>query len=258
MSSKTQTQQHERTAPSSPLRLVGVGLDGYAGGRDAVALASTLADATGASLMLIAVHVEPVYTLGPLEGYDLKSMRKQARARAIETRDSLAPQARVEVQSDVYIWRGLRHVVRAEHADLLVVGSGQEVREGHARLGKWTADLDSHLERPLAIAPRGARNRRGARLERIGVGVDGKPEAQAALELAESMAAVAGADLVVREAERGRRPAKALSELCEQVDLVVLGSGRGGPAGRVVFGPTSRALLRDAPSPIVVAPRPAG
>ena len=258
MSSKTHTRRDDRTAASSPLRLIGVGVDGYASGRDAVVLGSVLARASGASLMLVAVHVEPVYTLGPLEGYDLKSARKQTSVKAIETRDSLAPEARVEVQSDTYIWRGLRHVVRAEHADLLVVGSSHEARDGHARLGKWTADLESHLERPLAIAPRGMQTRRDARLERIGVGVDGGPEAQAAVELAGSIAAAAGADLVVCEAEAGRRPAKALYELCEQVDLVVLGSGRRGPAGTVVFGPTSRALLRDAPSPIVVAPRPAG
>ena len=217
-----------------------------------------LARATDAGLMLIAVHAEPPYTLGPLEGYDLNSMRELARATLIETRDSLAPQARIELQSDVLVWRGLRHAVRQEHADLLVVGSTSQAPEGHARLGRWAAELDSHLEHPLAIAPRGMQSRPDARLERIGVGLDGGPEAQAAVDLAESIATAAGAELVVCEARGERRAADALYELCEQVDLVVLGSGRHGPHGRLVLGPTGRAVLRDAPSAIVVVPRPAG
>jgi hypothetical protein len=56
----------------------------------------------------------------------------------------------------------------------------------------------SHLECPLAVAPRGMQDDPGARLERIGVGFDATPESEAALSLAGSIALAADADLRVR------------------------------------------------------------
>jgi nucleotide-binding universal stress UspA family protein len=144
-------------------------------------------------------------------------------------------------------------------------------------------------------------------LKRIGVGYDGGPESDAALELAGSMAR-AGAELRVRavvddrvpvllrsalrglvatewtniiaeeqqrlhdqavaaaaatgatanvEVLRGR-PADALLALSGEVDLLVVGSRRWGPAARVLLGSTGEALLQDAACPVLAVPRPHG
>jgi nucleotide-binding universal stress UspA family protein len=50
--------------------------------------------------------------------------------------------------------------------------------------------------------------------------------------------------------------ASTLAEACEDgVDLLVVGSRRYGPLGRVLLGSVSTALLRKAPCPVLVAPR---
>ncbi len=283
MNSSTDAHAVHRPARTWPPALIGVGVDGGPGGRDAVALASTIARATGAKVMLIAVHVEPSSSFVLPDGMDWKSLQKQAWATVAEARESLAPDARIEVQSDVLVWRALRHVSRAQHADLLVVGSGHDARDGRARLGRHASELQEHLEPPLAVAERGMHDRATGRLERIGVGFDGRPESQLALELAGSLASAAGAELTVRgaalpgqgaalsevagsaaratgvrahsEVTTGR-PLKVLRGLGEEVDLLVIGSGRRGPAGRILLGATGHALLRDAPCSVLIAPRP--
>jgi nucleotide-binding universal stress UspA family protein len=116
------------------------------------------------------------------------------------TRDALAPDARIAVQADVLVWRGLRHVVRREHRDLLVIGSARGTDAGLVRLGRSMDDLLGQLECPLAIAPAGFQEQTKNRLDSIGVGFDDTPEARAALELAVSIASSAGASLEVRQA----------------------------------------------------------
>jgi nucleotide-binding universal stress UspA family protein len=303
MTSASQARRDDRSAGVSPPMLIGVGVDGGPGGRDAIVLSSMLARATDAELMLIAVHVAPITRFVEPEGLDSSSLRKQVWADVANARDALAPEARIEVQSDAVLWRGLRHVVRFQHADMLVVGSSSEAREGHGRLGRHARELQEHLERPLAIAPRGVQHRPKARLERIGVGFDGRPESQAAVRLSGCIAVAAGAELEARgvvddrvvaglrveavipkrgetverelaslsehahAAARGTgaqaqidvapgRPTDALRELCGQVDLLVIGSSHSAPPGRIMLGSTGEALLRDAPGPVLVVPRP--
>jgi nucleotide-binding universal stress UspA family protein len=189
--------EHRTTLVPAP-RLMGVGVDGTPSGRDAVVLASVLAHATQAELMLIAVYEEPL-----LEGVvptelGWTSVKQQARAMLARTRDSLAPHARIAVQSNALAWRGLLRVARLEHRDLLVLGSTRRAQYGQVGLGKVPGELLSHLECPLAIAPRGMQDAAGARLQRIGVGFDATPEAEAGLSVAGSIALAAGADLHVR------------------------------------------------------------
>ena len=283
MSSLTDARGDGRGTRLAPPALIGVGVDGSAAGRDAVVLGSILARATGAEVLLIGVHVEPSAQYVLPAGLDWKSLEKQAWTTVAEARESLAPSARTEVQSDVFVWRALRHVVRFEHAGMLVVGSSHDAREGRARLGHHAAELQEHLDVPLAVAPRGMQEHASGRLERIGVGFDGHPGSRAALELAASLASAAGAGLTVGGAAmpgRGAalshaaagaadasgarahvevttgRPVGALRKLGEQVDLLVIGSGRTAPPGRILLGTTGRALLHDAPCPVLVAPRP--
>jgi nucleotide-binding universal stress UspA family protein len=189
--------EHVTTVVPAP-HLIGVGVDGAPAGRDAVVLAAMLARATQAELMLIAIFEQPL-----LEGVvpvDLgwTSVKEEARAMLARTRDSLAPDARIAVQSNAVASRGLLGVTRFEHRDLFVLGTTRRADYGHVGLGNVAGDLLSHLECPLAIAPQGLQDEAGARLERIGVGFDATPESEAALSLAGSIARAAGADLHIR------------------------------------------------------------
>jgi nucleotide-binding universal stress UspA family protein len=266
-------------------------------------LASLLAGVTSAELMLIGVHEEPIVNVVLPAEVGWTTTKRQARATLIETRDLLAPDARIRVQSDTLVWRALRHVARVEHRDLLVVGSGRHAAKGQVKIGPTARDLLCHLECPLAIAPRGMRNRDRPRLERIGVGFDRGAEAQAALKMAGSLALSASATLVVcaiaddrilgglaneedtfggidimasevsslsDDATAAARatgvpvavtanagvPADRLLAFAAAVDLLVIGSSRSGPPGRVNLGSTGRALADRAACPLLVIPRP--
>jgi nucleotide-binding universal stress UspA family protein len=291
-----------RDRPSS-LKLIGVGVDGNPSGRDAAVLGWLLARATGAELMLIAVHEEPLIPIALPGGMSWTALEKRTRTMLAETRDSLAPGARIAVHADALVWRGLRQVVRQEHRDLLVLGSAHEADPGRVRLGRSAGELLGHLECPLAIAPVGFQQHTETGLDRIGVGFDDTPESRAALDLAVSIAASTGAALEVRSAiddgvagglrteqivlegntlterrlisafERDLAatssigvptnlevgvgmPTDVLAELCDEVDLLVVGSGHSGQPGRVQSGGTGRGVLRLAACPVLVVPRP--
>jgi nucleotide-binding universal stress UspA family protein len=293
-------QAGRRSAPT----LIGVAVDGSAASPDAVLLGSLLARATDAELMLIGIHEEPLVPLALPGGMSWNALETRARTTLTAARDSLAPDARITVHTDALVWRGLRHVVRREHRDLLVVGSAHDADTGRVRLGRTAGELLGHLECPLAIAPSGFRQRAKQTLDRIGVGFDDTPESHAALDLAASIAAHAGATLEVRGViddrvagglrteqitlegdaltdrqltsafERDRAatagtgvatnlevvvgmPTDVLSELCGEVDLLVLGSGHSSPRGRVQPGSTGRGMLGLATCPLLVVPRPA-
>jgi nucleotide-binding universal stress UspA family protein len=174
-----------------------VGVDGTATGRDAVVLASPLGRSTGAELLLIAVVEESLVLLPGPDEVSWNTIQKQARATLAKTRDSLAPQARIVVQTGAVAWRGLESVVRRQHRDLLVIGSGRNGADGQVRLGRDAQELLCDLECPIAIAAHGMRNLHNPGIDRVGVGFDGEPEARAALALAASIAKAAGAELEV-------------------------------------------------------------
>jgi nucleotide-binding universal stress UspA family protein len=203
--SRTPHPGASRSTGRAPLGRIAVGVDGYAEGRDAAVLGATLARATGAELMLVAIHPDPLVVLPPELGWT--AMHKQAEALLHETRDALAPHARIDVETDWSIPRALERVVAREHADLLVVGSSRRGASGRVRIGSCTRQLLCHCSCALAVAPRGLSERPARQLERIGVGYDGDPESQAALSLAGAIALAAGAKLMVRAVVDDRLPA---------------------------------------------------
>jgi nucleotide-binding universal stress UspA family protein len=284
---------------------IAVGVNGYPAGLDAAALGAAISRATGAAMMLVAVHPDPMVVLP--EGMNWRSLERHARQVLAETRDALAPDARVVVRTDHSVARALHRVMSTEHRDLLVVGSSRHAPHGHVRIGKRTRQLLCRFESPLAIAPRGFHDRGELSLQRIGVGYDGSPESEAALAWAAGLAVAGGGGLRIRAVvddrmptvgwgevwmgdmmrdwvevvseEKGScrqqaqtaaaklgarfeaeavagRPADALLALADDVDLMVVGSRRWGPAKRLLLGSTGEALMHDAPCPVVAVPRP--
>jgi len=194
---------------------IAAGIDGFHEGRDAAALGQLLAKATGAELMLVAVHSTAPLPLPPELSY--RNLRKESQLVLREVRDSLAPRARTLTATDYSVSRALHRVVNRHHRDLLVVGSSRQGPEGHVRIGKRTRQLLCHFECALAVAPRGLHAKPELGLRRIAVGYDGDPESEAALALAATIAAGAGADLHVRAVVDDRLPVFARSAMSRPV-----------------------------------------
>jgi len=195
---------------------IAAGIDGFPEGRDAATFGRLLAEATGAELMLVAVHSAPLLPQPPELNY--ASRRKESQRILREVRDSLAPGARTATATDHSVPRSLQRVVRRHHCDLLVVGSSRLGPEGRVRIGKRTRQLLCHFECALAVAPRGL-HKDPRPLRRIGVGYDGGPESTAALALAASIAVAAGAGLQVQAVVDDRLPGLAWSSLSSVLGL---------------------------------------
>ncbi len=145
--------------------------------------------------MLVAIHPDPLVPTPPDSGW--KALHKQAEVLLRETRDELAPGARITVETDWSVPRALERVVTRDHRDLLVVGSSRRGPHGQVRIGKRTRQLLCHAQCALAVAPKGLSERTTLPLEKVGAGYDGSPESAAALSLAGSIAAAGGAKLRV-------------------------------------------------------------
>ncbi len=186
----------QHPAEGSALTLVhriAVGVDGFPEGHDAAALGQALAQVTGAALMLVTVHPEPLIL--PPVGLEFGQLRKEAREILHKARTAVAPRARTTIETDFSVPRALQRVVHKGHHDLLVMGSSRQGPEGRVRIGTRTRQLLGNFESPLAVAPRGYSKQSQQGFARIGVGYDGGPEAKAALRLAASIALAAETEL---------------------------------------------------------------
>ncbi len=172
-----------------------VGIDGFDEGNDAAALGRELAQATGAELLLAAIILDPVVVLP--EEMSLTSLRKEAEQAVRQARDEFAPGARMTVESDLFVARGLERVVQREHRDLLIVGSSRHGHSGEVMIGRCTRQLLHDARCALAVAPHGYRRRSRGQIKHIVVGYDGGAEAAEALELGAGIAAAAGGELTV-------------------------------------------------------------
>jgi nucleotide-binding universal stress UspA family protein len=202
----TATEQPAGSSTSSHPKVarIAVGVDGFPEGEDAATLGKALAEVTGADLLLVTVHSEPLIL--PPVGVNWTSLRHEAQEMLHGVRTTLAPGARTAVETDASVPRALHRVVIRERRDLLVMGSSRGAPEGRVRIGKRTRQLLCNFECPLAIAPRGYRANPKTGFSRIGVGYEGGEESQAALALAATVAAGAGAELDIYAVVDDRRP----------------------------------------------------
>jgi nucleotide-binding universal stress UspA family protein len=181
-----------------------VGVDGYAEGRDAAVLAATLARATAADVILVAVHPDPGIPM-PRE-MNWRALHKQADEMVRKVRDDVAPDAITVVATDWSVPQALERVRSEARRDLLVVGSSQRGQAGRVCIGDSTRELLGDAQCALAVAPRGFSERPEPRLALIGVGYDGTPEAHEALRQAGSLARAASARLRIRAVVDDRLP----------------------------------------------------
>ncbi|MFZ0381686.1 MAG: universal stress protein [Solirubrobacteraceae bacterium] len=201
--STTDTRSGPRGSGTGALARIAAGIDGFPEGRDAAALGHLLAQATGADLMLVAVHSAALLPAPPELSFT--SQRQEAQRILREVRASEAPDSRTATASDISVPRALLRVVRRHHCDLLVVGSTREGPEGRVQIGDRTRQLLGQFKCALAVAPRGMHVDPSPPC-RIGVGYDGAPESVAALALAASIALSAGAELRVQAVVDDRLP----------------------------------------------------
>lgn len=191
------TQSGARTTSHAiaPIQRIAAAIDDRQQGRDAAVLMRSLSAATDCDPMLIAV--EPDLSL-MLPYADWSDARDGTKAMLARVRDDLAPDARIEVDRDVSVARGIERVVARNHRQLLVVGSSRHGADQTVSIAHTTRQLVHDLTCPIAIAPRGLSSRQGFALRRIAVGFDGGSHASAAVDLALQLAQSAGAELVIR------------------------------------------------------------
>ena len=268
-----------------------VGVDGYQGGRDAIALARQLA-APGAKLTL--AHVYGAHTIGGLApGMSALELEAGEQTLSLALRDSELS-AETELVYSASVGRGLHELADRLNADLLVVGSSRRALLGRVMVGDDARAALNGAPCAIAIASR-AYAQAPRQLLRLGVGYDDSPESARALDAARALAERYGsaiqalwvvtlprvqeetpipADwdegikkleqqystrLAELEGVEGRvtygGPREELAQFGKNLDLLVLGSRGYGPLGRVVHGSVSGYLLGHASCSLLVVPR---
>jgi nucleotide-binding universal stress UspA family protein len=201
MSASSATDVGQLRRPGG-IELIAVGVAGGAADRDAALLATTIAGATGAEVMLVAVHPDlpkaVLLRIGTTEAGALAAVE--------EIRGSMAPGARTVIESDRSAAHAFARVVTREQVDVLVLGSSRAAPDGRVQIGRRTRQLLGTVPCALAVAPRGLCSRGKLELRAIGVGYDGTPEAAEALWQAGALARAAGARLRVRAVVDDRLP----------------------------------------------------
>jgi nucleotide-binding universal stress UspA family protein len=254
----TQARSDARGSRGREIVRIAAGIDGFDEGRDAAVLGHLLAQATGAELLLVAVHSAALLPVGPELSY--RTLRREAERILRQVRESDAPDARTATASDISVPRALLRVVRRHHCDVLVVGSTRDSQEGHIQIGDRTRQLLGQFKCALAVAPRGL-HACPSRLRRIGVGYDGGPEAGAALAVAASIAARAGAELCVQAVVDDRPPPFAWSGLAGVLrtewdelieDEMAEMRDQAAAAAQPVVAPVDVAVARGRPSDVLL------
>jgi nucleotide-binding universal stress UspA family protein len=174
-----------------------VGIDDSTGAQDALAFATRVAEATGASLRLASVFP---YSDMPSRGA-VPAYREIVRADAQALLDRTAASLDVSVASTEAVVanmsppHGLHDLAERTGAALLVVGSTRRGPVGRIVPGSTGERLLHGSPCPVAIVPRGYAD--ADPIERIGVGYDGSDESEAALTAACQVARRFGAALRV-------------------------------------------------------------
>jgi nucleotide-binding universal stress UspA family protein len=171
-----------------------VGVDGTGSGLDAVALAVRLAQATGDPLIVACVYPE-----GRPSSGDAAAVRGPA-AKALEAAEALAEEAAAEYRTvpSSSPARGLAELAEEEEdAAMVVVGSHRSGAFGRVASGSTAERLLHGSGCPVAVAPRGYRQRVTDKLRRVGVAFVDTPDGHEAVRYAADLAARSGLPLTL-------------------------------------------------------------
>jgi len=166
-----------------------VGHDGSDSGDDAAVLGARLARATGEDLLVVTVYPEenPI-GIGRVDAEWVGAMRDHAREVsecAKRFLDERSVSASYHVIGSGSAAHGLDDVAEAEHASMIVVGSERHGARRRISPGSTGERLLHGAICPVAVAPRGFRERAGdTPIKRIGVSFVDTPEAHEALRFA--------------------------------------------------------------------------
>jgi two-component system response regulator NreC len=259
-----------------------VGFDGNEGGRDALALGEVLARAEGADL--IAACFYESLALPPIGSYE--GWEHELREMALRTLEQAKAQCRGKLDTHALASespvRGLHQFAEQEDADLIVVGTSHRGKVSQALAGLVAEGLLHGSPCAVAVAPKDFRDR-GGELALIGVGYDGRPEAENALDAAIELAKGSGATLRLIAVATASPLVEPLQEVLDEgvsraslevdasgklaggpairlldehdLDLLVVGSRGYGPVRRVLLGSVSGEVVRDPALPVMVVPR---
>lgn len=173
-----------------------VGYDGSDGGRDALALARVLGEATGARALVVTVLPYgplpiPYAVLGEEESEQTKPLFEEARRRLGE----------LEVETRAFGGGSpagvINDLAEREGVDTIVVGSAHRGPIGRTLPGSVADGLLHGAPCETIVAPRGYASEEHAPFRTIAVAYDDTPESKAALARAEAIALACRATIVV-------------------------------------------------------------
>jgi nucleotide-binding universal stress UspA family protein len=177
-----------------------VGHNGAESGDDAAALGAQLARATGESLIVVTVYPEE-NPIGPgrVDAEWVGYMREQADEASAAARRFLGEEgAEFRIVGSHSAAHGLDDIAEAEQASMIVVGSSPRAARRRITPGSTGERLLHGAICPVAVAPRGTRERPAdAAVRRIGVAFVETPEAFEALQVAAALAERTGASLTL-------------------------------------------------------------
>jgi nucleotide-binding universal stress UspA family protein len=272
-----------------------VGVDDGEGGRDAIALAQVLA-APASRLTLAQVYQgDSEVSRATSPAYEA-TQHERIRELLEAVRREVGVEAELRSYGSPSVGRGLHELAEMTGADLLVIGSSRRGLLGRALIGDDTRAALNGAPCAVAIAPAGY-TREPTLMREVGVGYDGSPEADRALELARKVAAEHRAKLSAFQAVSvpahvllgapppaypdatqrrvdhalGRMaalegvephavygdPVEELTLYSASLGLLVVGSRGYGPLGRLVYGGVAQRLARTARCPLLVLTRSA-
>jgi nucleotide-binding universal stress UspA family protein len=253
--------------------IAGLDVDAPEQAREALSLATWLADSSSSELVLATIFAPRA---GALSTQVERCKRRLAglAARPVET-------VAIAGTSPA---RLLHELCDHLNPRALVIGSSRGGAEGLVSVGSAGELLLHGGGAAIAVAPRGFRAPEGRTAE-IGVAFGDTPESDDAVRVAAELASRTGArlrvltvpeprahdDLPVRRAgeyleralggtaatriELGGDPATALATASADLDLLVTGSRSYGPLGAVLLGAVTRRLISAARCPVMVVPR---
>jgi nucleotide-binding universal stress UspA family protein len=211
-----------------------ISFDGSDNDHDALAFGKILADAGS--------QVSLAYVRHAHESDDSSERQAQTDAQAVLERGAkYLGNAKIDRHVVVHAstGEGLRELAQQEGADVVVFGSDWHTTPGHVQPGRSALRLMDGGPVAIAIAAAGLRNQKNASLKHIAL--QGGEVDEAARKTAEALTARAGTPLAL--------PTQ------DNVDLLVVGSRPGAPAGIVSLSAASEYLVETTTASVLVLAR---